>query len=132
MCNYNLTNTILMILIAGAGVNAQVPAPAEPDTPVPGLEALGNSREYVLGLGDQLTMWAIEADEINGKSFSIEQSGDLALPLVGRIRAAGLTVGQFEVQLKAALGKYIRHPQVVVAVTELKSEPVSVTGDLSK
>jgi polysaccharide export outer membrane protein len=32
------------------------------------------------------------------------------------------------VQLKAALGKYIRQPQVVVALTELKSVPVSVTG----
>jgi len=123
-----LSHLILLLAMAGAGLNAQVSAVQTLQAPLLDLDTVANSREYVLGLGDQLTMWAIEAEEINGKSFSIDQSGDLALPLVGRVRAAGLTVDQFEIQLKQALGKYIRHPEVVVAVTELKSLPISITG----
>jgi polysaccharide export outer membrane protein len=128
MYKCKILNISLLILMAGAGIKAQVPVLEASNTPPPGLEIVADSRAYVLGFGDQLTLWAVEAEEINGKSFSIDQSGYLALPLVGRVRAAGFTVDQFEAELKTALGKYIRQPQIVVAVTEPKSEPVSITG----
>jgi polysaccharide export outer membrane protein len=50
------------------------------------------------------------------------------LPLVGKLKAAGLSVSQFETELTKRLGKYVREPQVSVTVSEYKSQPVSVLG----
>jgi polysaccharide biosynthesis/export protein len=49
-------------------------------------------------------------------------------PLVGRIHVAGLTVQQAEETLDKALSTYIREPQVVLNVVEVRSQPVSILG----
>ncbi|MGA8595253.1 MAG: polysaccharide biosynthesis/export family protein [Bryobacteraceae bacterium] len=84
--------------------------------------------DYVLGPEDQIEIRAFQADEISDKPFQIQGDGYISLPLVGRVKAAGLTVEQFEAALTRELGKYIEHPQVTVLVSEYRSQPVSVMG----
>jgi polysaccharide biosynthesis/export protein len=83
---------------------------------------------YTLGPNDQITFWGIDADEIVNKQFRIDPEGDVNLPMLGRLRAAGLTIRQFEETLNKQLSTYIREPHVVVAITEFRSQPVSVLG----
>ena len=83
---------------------------------------------YTLGPNDQITFWGIDADEIVNKQFRIDPEGDVNLPMVGRLHAAGLTIRQFEESLNKQLSTYIREPHVVVAITEFRSQPVSVLG----
>jgi polysaccharide export outer membrane protein len=81
---------------------------------------------YELGPDDQINIWVLESDEFSGKVFRIGHEANL--PLVGRVPAAGLTIEQFEEELRKRLKKYIREPQVVVNVVEFRSQPVSVIG----
>jgi polysaccharide biosynthesis/export protein len=83
---------------------------------------------YVLGPRDQISIQALEAEEINSKSVRIDGDGNVDLPLVGRIRAAGLTAQQFEAELSARLKTYIYRPDIVVNVTDFASQPVTVMG----
>jgi polysaccharide biosynthesis/export protein len=83
---------------------------------------------YTLGPNDQIAFWGIDADEIVNKQFRIDPEGDINLPMVGRLHAAGLTIRQFEESLNKQLSTYIREPHVVVAITEFRSQPVSVLG----
>ncbi len=83
---------------------------------------------YVLGANDQLTIRALDAEEISDKTYRIGSDGDLTLPMIGRVKAAGLTAGELESQLVSRLEKYIRHPKVAVTVAEFHSQPVSVIG----
>jgi polysaccharide biosynthesis/export protein len=83
---------------------------------------------YILGAGDQLTFSGISADEIANKPFRVDADGQVNLPMVGRLPAAGLTLRQFEESLNKRLGTYIREPQVVVTITEFHGQPVSVLG----
>jgi polysaccharide export outer membrane protein len=83
---------------------------------------------YILGPRDQISIQALEADEINSKSVRIDGDGNVDLPLVGRIRAAGLTVQQFEVELSTRLKTYVYRPDIVVNVTDFASQPVTVMG----
>ena len=55
-------------------------------------------------------------------------SGYLRLPMVGRIRAAGLTVEQLQAEIVSRLRQYIKEPDVAVDVTDFRSQPVSVIG----
>jgi polysaccharide export outer membrane protein len=84
---------------------------------------------YELGTEDLINIWVLEADEFGGKTFRVAR--EVNLPLVGRVPAAGLTIEQFEDELRKRLTKYIKEPQVVVNVAEFRSQPVSVIGAVS-
>jgi len=73
---------------------SQVPTPmsAQPAAPQaqPVAEALRPT--YVLGPGDQILIRAFEADEISDKPFRVDADGFVTLPMVGRLRAGGVSV----------------------------------------
>ncbi|MCE5306142.1 MAG: polysaccharide export protein [Acidobacteriales bacterium] len=87
---------------------------------------------YVLGPGDQLLIRAMDVDEISDKPVRIESSGLINLAMIGRLKAAGLTVEQLEADIAGRLKKFVQEPQVSVAVTEFRSQPVSLLGAVAQ
>jgi len=83
---------------------------------------------YVLGPNDQVLIRAPQADEINEKPFRIDAEGNINLPLLGRLRAGGMTVQELETDLVRRLREYIREPQVIITVVQFRSEPVFFVG----
>jgi polysaccharide export outer membrane protein len=86
---------------------------------------------YVLGAGDVVTIRALDADEISDKPIRLGANGFITLPLVGRVRAGGLTTEQLEAALAMRLKPLIRNPEVSVSVVEQRSQPVSIIGAVS-
>jgi polysaccharide export outer membrane protein len=115
-----LGSALLALSLAG---RAQAPpAPAETE---------GELRStYVLGPDDQITIRALDVEEISEKPIRIEMSGHIRLPLVGRIPAAGLTVEQLENEISQRLKEYVKEPEVTVSIVEFRSQPVSVIGSV--
>ncbi|MGE5646006.1 MAG: polysaccharide biosynthesis/export family protein [Acidobacteriota bacterium] len=107
---------IALAALVLASAAATAAPPAEP------------ARAYILGPNDRITVRALDADEFGESPLRIETTGDLRLPLIGRLRAAGLTVEQLETEIAARLRTYIKEPQVSVSVAEFRSQPVSVLG----
>jgi polysaccharide export outer membrane protein len=85
---------------------------------------------YVLGPEDQIAIRALEADEISDKPIRIDMSGNIRLPMVGRIHAAGLTLEQLEAQISARLKTFLNEPEVAVSIVEFRSQPISVIGSV--
>src|SRR5437762_3208829 len=85
---------------------------------------------YVLGPDDQITIQAVDVPDISGKPQRLDQNGDLKLPMVGRLHAAGMTLEQLEAALTERLKVYIQQPDVAVSVAEFHSQPVSVIGEV--
>jgi len=83
---------------------------------------------YVLGPDDQITVRVLDVDDIGSTPIRIDPEGYIRLPYVGRTRAAGLTVEGLQAELAARLKTYIHEPDVTVALTEFRSQPVSVLG----
>lgn len=83
---------------------------------------------YVLGPGDQITIRASEVEEISSRPFRIDSEGELNLPILGKIHAGGLTVEQFEGLLTERLKTIVKNPQVIVNVSQFRSEPVFLLG----
>lgn len=97
---------------------------ADTSAPVPSEE----SAVYVLGPEDQVTVQVLEIEEFPGKPTRVDPNGYLELPLVGRVKAAGLTTGQLTEVITGGLRKYVRDPRVSINVTEYRSQTVSVLG----
>ncbi|MDQ2899841.1 MAG: polysaccharide export protein [Acidobacteriota bacterium] len=83
---------------------------------------------HILGPEDQITIRALHAEEISDKPIRIDPAGDIRLPLVGRIHAAGKTLDELQRELTTRLKTQVREPEVSVSVVEYKSQPVSVVG----
>lgn len=110
---------LIPLLLAALTLTAQTePAPTQP--PPTG---------YVLGIGDQISLSVENLNEdFADKTFRIDLTGDVNLPLAGRLHAAGLNLHDFEVQVQDRLARFVKDPSVVASVTEFTSQPVSVLG----
>jgi polysaccharide biosynthesis/export protein len=82
---------------------------------------------YPLGPGDRVAISALHVEEING-NFAIGETGEISLPMLGRIHVSGLTTEQLETELVRRLKDYVVNPQAAVSVSEYGSQPVSVFG----
>jgi protein involved in polysaccharide export with SLBB domain len=89
---------------------------------------VGPPEEYLLGPDDQVKIWALGMGEIPATPQRIDPAGYVDLPVLGRIRAAGLSLSQFKEALLASLAKEVLKPQVSVEIAEFGSQPVSVMG----
>lgn len=83
---------------------------------------------YVLGPGDQFLVRAPQAEEINDKPFRIDSEGFVNIPIIGRLKAGGLTQQELEAEIVKRLREFIREPQVIITITQFRSEPVFFVG----
>jgi polysaccharide export outer membrane protein len=90
---------------------------------------------YILGPDDEIVIRGIEDPETSDKPDKpvlIGTNGDITLPMIGHVKAGGLTVEQLEAELNTRFKTFIQEPQVSVTVTEFRSQPVSVFGAVTK
>jgi polysaccharide export outer membrane protein len=129
----------VLILLAAGTLWGQQPAEAPPPPPAPRPErveeaprpATTGARDVVIGPEDVVTIYALDAEELS-RGWRVSSTGELNLPLVGKVQAGGLSVEEFERQLVEKLKTVIRFPQVFVSVTEIRSQPVTVMGAVAK
>ena len=89
------------------------------------------SKLYVLGTGDSISIQARDAEELTGLQYRIDENGQIRLPLVGPIEAAGKALKDVELEIERGLAKFFVEPQVRITVTEYRSRSVSVLGAVS-
>ena len=87
---------------------------------------------YVLGPNDELAISVLGLEDLSDKRVRINAEGDIHLLLVGRVRAAGMTVDRLQAELTKRLGNYMQAPQVMVSVWKVGSQPVSVIGAVNR
>jgi polysaccharide biosynthesis/export protein len=93
----------------------------------PGIEVV--QPDYVLGPNDQISLLVPDLeDEFTDKTFRVDMSGNVSLPFMGHLHAAGLTIGGLEQEVKDLLNRVLKDPEVTISVVGFGSEPVSVLG----
>jgi polysaccharide export outer membrane protein len=86
--------------------------------------------DYVIGSQDVVTVTVYDHADLTGR-FTVEADGTLTFPLLGRMKAAGLTLRALEESLTKALSDgYLKNPQVSVTIGEYKSQRVFVMGEV--
>ena len=105
------------------------PSAATPLEPTPSAASRTDQGPgYRIGRDDVLGVSVLHAPELT-VTVRVTEHGDISLPLLGAVPAAGLTALELETALETRLrDRYIREPDVTVQVTELQSQPVSVVA----
>ncbi len=89
-----------------------------------------SAADYVIGAQDVLTIQVFDQPDL-GNKYTVETDGTFSFPLIGRVKAGGLTLRAFESDLKRRLADgYFRNPQVTVGVEQYRSQRVFVMGEV--
>jgi len=84
---------------------------------------------YLLGIDDQIMVKALDSEEVTTTApVRLDGRGNITLPMVGQVHAAGLTTDQLSATLAQRLKRYLQHPDVSVYLVEMRSQPISVLG----
>lgn len=116
-----MSSTGRMLPIYGAWLFERVPTTFAP------LNELPVMPDYVLGPGDEvdLRVWG----QINfSQPLTIDRTGDVFLPLVGRISVSGLRFEQVHDALRSAIGRVYKNFDLSVNMGRLRSIEIFVVG----
>lgn len=88
------------------------------------------STDYRLGTGDKIRVTVYEETDLGGE-FQVDATGFVRLPLIGQVKAGGMTAHDLESSIAAALAQgYLNDPRVAVEVTTYR--PFYVVGEVLK
>ena len=109
-----------LLLLAAVMAWSQAPAPAP----------AGQPSDYVIGANDVLMITSFDQENLSGK-FPVDSDGTFTYPLVGRVKAGGLTLRQLENELKRLLKDgFFKNPQLSVGVEAYRSQKIHVVGEV--
>lgn len=85
--------------------------------------------DYRIGAGDTIEILVWREPELSRK-VKIRADGKFSYPLIGTVNAAGLTVDELQNTITEKFLKYIKFPEVTVAVLKSTSYNVVVLGEV--
>lgn len=86
---------------------------------------------YRIGVDDVLNISVWHEPDLT-RTVPVRPDGKISLPLVGDVMAAGKTAVTLQGELKLALSKYVKDPELTVAVAEIRSRRINVIGEVNR
>ena len=121
---------VAVLLAATAGVWAQNAGKKDdPATQPAGQPASVASPTYVIGADDMLLVSVWKEPDLT-TTLPVRPDGNISLPLLNDVHAAGLTPMQLAASISEKLRRYVADPRVTVVVTQINSQKVYVTGEV--
>jgi polysaccharide export outer membrane protein len=96
-----------------------------------GSQAAVDKERYVIGPEDVLYIHVWKEDALS-RSVPVRMDGNISLPLIHEIKAAGLTPLQLETAITERLKGFYENPNVSVIVMESNSFKVYISGEVMK
>ena len=85
---------------------------------------------YVIGPEDVLGVLFWREQEMSG-DVPVRPDGMITLPLVGDVKAAGLTTHTLKAEVEKVAAKLITDPNVTITVRQINSKKVFITGQVA-
>lgn len=117
-----ILTTLVASLVACSTPPSNYPYEKEPDP---------RRSEYVIGVSDRLSIRVWKNPELN-TDIEVRPDGTITMPLLGDVRAVGLTPTELKKEIGKALSQYIKEAGAVVtvAVTEVNAYKITVSGNV--
>jgi len=131
--NRNMLLLIVAVLALGC-----VPVLAQRDgkktnaspTKNPRRQLLQVGASYVIGSDDTLFISVWKEPELTN-TLPVRADGMISMPMLNDVQAAGLTPMQLTASITEKLAKYVEDPHVTVVVTQMNSQRIYLSGEVS-
>jgi polysaccharide biosynthesis/export protein len=87
--------------------------------------------EYILGPGDQIRISVFNVPEYSGE-FLVLVNGVLSVPIIGEIKADGLTVTELTQVLTERYAPYVKRPIITVSLISPRPLRIAVVGEVNR
>jgi polysaccharide export outer membrane protein len=94
-------------------------------------QAAKNTDPYTIGADDELEIVVWNQPQLSGKVI-VASDGTIAMPLIGRVPAAGQTPEQLKAELEKRYTQYVHDPNATVRVSDAASHVFYVVGEVNK
>jgi polysaccharide export outer membrane protein len=98
-------------------------------SPAASLPPSAVSPSYVIGADDVLLISVWKEPDLTA-TLPVRPDGNISLPLLNDVQAAGLTPMQLAASITDKLRKFVGDPRVTVVVTQVNSKRIYVTGEV--
>lgn len=89
-------------------------------------------QDYRIAPLDTLTVKVFRMPDLSG-DYEVDLTGQVAMPLIGNVRAVDLTTAQVDAALTAKYGeRYLQNPDISVGVKSSTRQAVTVDGSVGK
>lgn len=95
--------------------------------PPSALDASLDSRAYVLGPGDKISVEVFGLPDLN-RVVQVDSAGRISLPLAGEFIVLGMTPTMLANEVGERLGPNVRDPRVTVNLAEAVSQAITIDG----
>ncbi|OGW83547.1 MAG: hypothetical protein A2987_04050 [Omnitrophica bacterium RIFCSPLOWO2_01_FULL_45_10] len=85
--------------------------------------------EYYIAPGDKIEVFVWQNADLS-RDVQIRPDGKLSYPLIGTIKASGLSIDQLQDKIKEELSKFVKSPEVTVSVREFAGNKIIVLGEI--
>jgi polysaccharide export outer membrane protein len=123
--------SLLVLLLGALTACRTTPPPVTTEAVAEPSPADGSDTRRTLGAGDLVDVRVYQEPDHSGV-WAVSPEGTIDYPLCGKIHLAGLTSGTAADALRQCLARYLRHPDVSVAIREYNSKKVFVFGEVQK
>jgi polysaccharide export outer membrane protein len=114
---------VMAVLLGGCAsrpASSPVPAVAPP---------LPQAADYRIGPEDVLEIVVWKNADLS-KTVTVRPDGMITLPLIGELRAGGLTAADVRTEIKTRLERYKEIPEVSVSVADVRSYNLYIMGEV--
>jgi len=103
-----------------------------PDLPLPaGVDPNDDTRPYHLGPKDRISISVLGEPSLSMDEVQVGGGGTIDLPVIGVVRAQGLTTQQLALDLETRLRAVLQDPQVSINILTAVSQAAVVQGGIS-
>lgn len=121
------------VIVAGCtGPNATIPFGPAAYQVMPAPQPGNTPREYRIGALDTLSITVFQEPDLSFQNVAVDAGGNVLLPLIGGVRAAGLTTAELSGAIGARLSEFLVRPQVSITVVTSVSQKVTVDGSVEQ
>lgn len=128
---YRGAAALSLAVAACAGPRPQLPAgqAAYGVIPAPGGAAV---QDYRIGALDELSISVFREPDLSLPRQRVDAAGNLLFPLIGAVHAGGRTTEELSAEIARRLdARFVRNPQVTVAVVSSQTQRVTVEGSVA-
>ncbi|MFM7785021.1 MAG: polysaccharide biosynthesis/export family protein, partial [Gammaproteobacteria bacterium] len=127
-----IMRTLAVFTLAVLAAGCEAPAPSQGSAAAPAAAAPpAEPVQYRIGPGDQLQVNTWQYPEYS-PTLMVLPDGEISFPLIGEVKAEGLTEKELATLIRDKLSEYVRSPEVTVTVVNPESanfqQRIRVTG----
>lgn len=93
-----------------------------------GTEGVGAPTEYRIAPTDVIRMQILYEEDLSAERLQVDAGGNIMVPLIGQVRAGGLTEAELAAVVRRRLGEYLKRPDVTISVVTATRQRVVVEG----